>query len=147
MVLCDLKLKERARLTEEDGPRTVAEVFASPAPPVLDMYTYLEQRQEEALLSSCTASQPINVLESGSSPDCNIQEVEREEWKNGAIEACVREIPEEEIQANRLSEDEIRELPGGKFSKYAAGCPSNVSLRFLLKPQLVRDGCSFGDVS
>jgi hypothetical protein len=38
------------------------------------------------------------------------------------------EISDDEIWANRLNEEEIHQLLGGKFSNYIISSPSNVSL-------------------
>ncbi|KAG0616977.1 hypothetical protein M758_5G156600 [Ceratodon purpureus] len=116
--------QERARLTEEDVPRSVSDVFASPAPPVLDMYTYLEQRR----LGPCTSSLGPSRLEdpNRSGSDCSAnQDLRGENGEGRAAAVTVPNIPEEVIEANRMSEEEIRELPGGKFVNYTPGSPSS----------------------
>ncbi|XP_024365077.1 uncharacterized protein [Physcomitrium patens] len=116
--------QERARLSEEDGPRSVNDVFANPAPPVLDMYTYLEQRRQGSFLLNVGPS----LLE-GSEPlasDCLPQhDSEGETGRSGATATTVTEVPEEVIKANRMPEGEIRGLPGGKFANYTSGSPTN----------------------
>ncbi len=57
------------------------------------------------------------------SPDDCTQNVKLQE----ANARFVVEISEDEIRANRLDEEEIRQLPGGKFANYTPGSPSNVS--------------------
>lgn len=113
-------------MTEENGPRSVTDVFASPAPPVLDMYTYLEQRRQESLTASLGPSQSEDSdrLARDSSAQQNSAEGNGE-GESAAV--TVTEVPEEVIEANRISEEEIRELPGGKFLNYTSGIPSKVS--------------------
>lgn len=95
-------------MTEEISPRSVTDVFASPAPPVLDMYTYLEQRRQESSLGPSHSDRLTSTEESAAD--------------------MVTPISEEAIAMNRMSEAEIRELPGGKFLNYSPGIPSNVSV-------------------
>lgn len=116
--------EERARLTEEDGPRNVSDVFASPAPPVLDMHTYLEQRRRDSCMSSLGPSRSEDSDRLGG--DCLAKQDSQQDNGGGkAASATVTKVPEELIQANRMSEEEIRELPGGKFVNYTPGSPSS----------------------
>jgi hypothetical protein len=106
----------------------VAEVFASPAPPLLDMYTYLEQRQQEAVSSHTKATALEEANEPGVlSPDDCTQIINLQEASVVTNARVVVEISEDEIRANRIDEEEIRQLPGGKFANYTPGSPSNVS--------------------
>jgi len=116
-------LKERARLTEENGPRTVTDVFASPAPPVLDMYTYLEQRRQEALTSGLGPSHSDRLARD----DLARENSPEENGEGESAAMTVTKVLEEVIEANRMSEEEIRALPGGKFLNYTPGIPSSVS--------------------
>jgi hypothetical protein len=117
-------------LTEEDGPRNVSDVFASPAPPVLDMHTYLEQRRRDSCMSSLGPSRSEDSDRLGG--DCLAKQDSQEDNGGGkAASATVTKVPEELIQANRMSEEEIRELPGGKFVNYTPGSPSSVGFMFL----------------
>ncbi len=106
----------------------MTEVFASPAPPLLDMYTYLEQRQQEAVSSQTKSTALEEANEPGMlSPDDCTQNVKLQEANVVSNARFVVEISEDEIRANRLDEEEIRQLPGGKFANYTPGSPSNVS--------------------
>ncbi len=106
----------------------MTEVFASPAPPLLDMYTYLEQRQQEAVSSQTKSTALEEANEPGMlSPDDCMQNIKLQEANVVSNARLVVEISEDEIRANRLDEEEIRQLPGGKFANYTSGSPSNVS--------------------
>ena len=119
-------------MSEGNGPRSVSDVFASPAPPVLDMYTYLEQRRQGACILSLGSShlKDSNQLASDRLAKHDLQG-ENMDVRPTAV--TVTKVPEEVIKANRMSEEEICELPGGKFVNYTPGFPSSVSLTILAR--------------
>lgn len=116
--------QDRARgKAEKECTRSAAEVFSSPAPDVLDLQAYLNEKQWEQENSDTELNKPPTV--------CEIFKVNSTEDKaqfpapnlsnfTGDI------ISEMEILSNKLSEDEIREMQGGKFSNYAPGIPSHI---------------------
>lgn len=114
--------QDRARsIAEHQGSRSAGDVFSRRAPEVLDLCTYLDQRPETR--TSTSSSSPLdtpkrNLVESQSAP-LSIQDGNSE---LGAVE----EISEQEILHNRLSQEEIMQLPCGKFVNYSPGNPSRV---------------------
>jgi hypothetical protein len=92
------------------------------------MYTYLEQRQQEALSSQTKATALEEANEPGVlSPDDCMQNIKLQEASVVSNARFLVEISEDEIRANRIDEKEIRQLSGGKFANYTPGSPSNVS--------------------
>jgi hypothetical protein len=76
----------------------VTEVFASPTPPLLDMYTYFEQRQHEVVSSQTksTTLEEANELGMLSLDDC-IKNVKLQEANVVSNARFVVEILEDEI--------------------------------------------------
>lgn len=111
--------QDRARFSaEQEVSRTVCEVFSNQAPDVLNLHTYLDQRPK--LLSTRSDTFKIDNVQTGllpSNPQIQAPNLELDK---------VEEIPEQNIICNRLSHEEIRQLPGGKFANYSPGQPSHI---------------------
>lgn len=116
--------QDRARgKVEKECTRSTAEVFSSPAPDVLDLQAYLEEKHREQENDDAELNKPPNV--------CEILKVSSTECKSqlqvpNLSNFIGDNISEMEILSNKLSEDEIREMQGGKFANYAPGIPSHV---------------------
>lgn len=95
--------------------RLSSEVFLRPAQEVLELHDYLNQKSQVDVASCADAALPASRCEqhadTAREQDCH---------------DLVKEIPEKEIVKNRLSQDEIRNLPSGKFVNYSPGTPSHV---------------------
>ena len=107
---------------EKHNARPAQEVFSERAPQVLDLHSYLLNQRPKAVSPTHTMVD-VTGCESRSS----VSDVEEQTMCANPLE----EIPEEEILQNRLSADEIRQLPSSKFSKYSPGNPSLVLIYFL----------------
>lgn len=104
---------------EKESSRLTNEVFSRPAPEVLELHDYLNQKTQIELGSSPDATLPEVVASQCAPDDTAVHEQDHLD--------LVKEIPEEEIIKNRLSQDEIQKLPCGKFANYSPGTPSHVS--------------------
>lgn len=114
--------QERARVgVENESVRLTGEVFSKRAPAVLELHSYLNQRSKIESVSSVDAASsesPGTQCEQFASISCTRES----ELKLDSVE----DIPEQEILRNRLSDDEIRRLPCGKFASYSPGNASQV---------------------
>ncbi len=76
----------------------VTEVFASPTPPLFDMYTYLEQRQQKVVSSQTKSTTLEEANELGMlSPDDYTQHVKLQEANVVSNARFVVEISKDEI--------------------------------------------------
>jgi hypothetical protein len=110
--------QDRARATtDKHNPRPAEEVFSERAPELLDLHSYLLNQRPKTL-------SPADAIvdDTGCESRFSISKAQEKALCANAL----REIPEEEIFRNRLSPDEIRQLPSGKFSAYSPGKPSQV---------------------
>ncbi|XP_057847027.2 uncharacterized protein LOC131056780 [Cryptomeria japonica] len=103
--------------------RSVIDVFSRPAPEVLDLHTYLEEKHALCKDNKSETSKDLIVI--GNSEEKGSEyKVQMEVPNDNNLTADL--ISETEILSNKLSEDAIREIPGGKFSNYAPGLPSHI---------------------
>ncbi|KAJ7569802.1 hypothetical protein O6H91_01G095000 [Diphasiastrum complanatum] len=123
--------EERARANSGAVLRTVAEVFASPAPAVLDLHTYLEERRQETIKSDTDEQL---MAEASTSKIGNAVCIQNNLKISDTME--LSQIPEKDICSNRLTVAEIKEWNGGMFSKYSPGIPSNVLYIKNLNPKV-----------
>ena len=107
---------------EKHDARPAQEVFSERAPQVLDLHSYLLNQRPKAVSPTHTMIDVTGCESRSSVSDVQVQTV---------CPNPLEEIPEEEIIRNRLSADEIRQLPSGKFSKYTPGNPSQVLIYVL----------------
>lgn len=116
--------QDRARSkAEKECTRSTAEVFSSPAPGVLDLQAYIDEKHWEQKNNDTELNNRPIACESlkVSSTECQAQlQVPNLSTSSGDV------ISEMEILSNKLSEDEIREIQGGKFANYAPGIPSHI---------------------
>eukprot|EP01018_Ginkgo_biloba_P025067 Gb_26417 [translate_table: standard] len=120
----DTTPQERARSNKavQECTRSASEVFSSPAPDILDLNTYLEEKHQEQRNGHTelkkTASTTINIERNSTES--------KEQSQSSYCSSSIENILETEILANKLSEDEIRAMPGGKFANYTPGVPSHI---------------------
>ncbi|KAH9313370.1 hypothetical protein KI387_028405, partial [Taxus chinensis] len=116
--------QERARdKALDECKRSVSDVFCRPAPDVLDLHTYLEEKHDSCKDNNLEMAKIPSVAENLEGKGAGHKEqIEVPNYNNvtGGL------ILEREILSNKLSEDEIREISGGKFANYSPGLPSHI---------------------
>eukprot|EP00249_Psilotum_nudum_P001996 c14807_g1_i1 orf=346-1605(-) len=131
--------QDRARCTaEQEHTRSADDVFANRVPEVLYLHSYLDQRQK-AIPTTIDRAENYETSEMHNPNAMGTGGIPTDPDINHPRSECStlpKEISEIEILSNRLLEDEIRDLPCGKFANYSPGEPSHILYVKNLSPEV-----------